>query len=265
VFDLNPKVTLDPALAVSLVQSSLVVGNATQIAQQIASVLGEAPVTLTSELLGNSSHSPFNTYNYATAGGSRITVTFIQNSFYQLDYENLGGSPGGGGGAFTALNASANALKILSGMGLPTATDRLSLRLEVSSPQMYVVEWGQAYAGVPIEGTLTNIPYGIFSTQESSVHFEFNPQTGRPTRILLMSPYWYAVGLDFPLIVSSVQAANIAAAFFAERSGTTTFSVSRVGFIVVTGSLYYVVTIGNNGQGVDLIVNPKTGEVGLPS
>jgi hypothetical protein len=45
----------------------------------------------------------------------------------------------------------------------------------------------------------------------------------------------------------------------------STISQPQVSFVVVHDSLYYVVAVGNDVQAFNIIVNPRTGEVGLPS
>ena len=47
--------------------------------------------------------------------------------------------------------------------------------------------------------------------------------------------------------------------------GMSTISQPQVSFVVVHDSLYYVVTVGNDVQAFKIIVNPRTGEVGVPS
>ncbi len=263
----NPTVQLDPSLGVSPARSVLLSANATQIAEQLASVLGESPVTSTGVVLP---HGPNDsilahqaTYNFSTSSGSRITITFIQDVFYQLDY--VSGVKGAQSTAtFTPLNATAAALKILAGMGVPTRTDRLMVQAEnLISSQDYLFQWAPAYAGIPISGTLVKNFDGSNVIQGNSVYFEFNPRSGSPTRIILISPYWYTVGDGFPLTISPLQATNIAATF-AMGLGMSDINNPQVNFVVVHNSLYYAITIGNSAQQFELIVNPRTGEVGLP-
>jgi hypothetical protein len=248
---------------VNLVQSSLLGSNATQIAQQLALLLGETPLTPDGVVQQTTLSTATVVYNYKTSSGSHVAITFIQNRFYQLDYQSLVQNAKSSG-AFSPLNASASTLKVLAGMGLPSATDRLAIQIEVFSQQRYVLQWGAEYAGVPIEGTLSTNPDGSFFIQGNSVYFEFSPQSGQPTRIILISPYWYTVADGFPLAVSSLQAAHIAASY-AQGLGMSTISQPQVSFVVVHDSLYYVVAVGNDVQAFNIIVNPRTGEVGLPS
>ncbi len=266
ILGVNPRVQLDPSLGVSLAQSVLLSSNATQIAEQLASVLGESPVTLTGVMPPHGPNDSIlayqTTYDYSTAAGSRIVVTFVQNVFYQVDYTS--GASQLAQTRFTAINASASALKVMAGMGLPTRTDQLMVQIENFSPQNYTLQWGAAYSGVAIDGTLTKSFDGSYFIQGNSVYFEFNPQSGLQTRIILIGPYWYTVGDGFPLIISPLQAAQIAASY-AQGLGMSTISEPVVSFVIIHNSLYYAVTVGNSAQQFELIINPRTGEVGLPS
>ncbi len=239
----------------------LLSGNATQIAEQLASVLGVTPINLTAVMVGLGPPVSSVRY-YKTASGSEIITTFVDGVFVRLDYRSPIQSARAG--TFTPLNASAGALKILAGIGLQIVTDRLIVMDENFSPQRYAFSWNPAYAGIHINGTLVKNGDGSYLIEGYDLNFEFDPQSGIPTRIVLTRPNWYTVGDGFPLNVSALQAAQIATTY-AQGLGMTTISQPLVNFVVIDGSLYYVVTVGNSSQAFNLVINPRTGEVGLPS
>jgi hypothetical protein len=76
---------------------------------------------------------------------------------------------------------------------------------------------------------------------------------------------WYQIPSHFPLAVSPPDAINSAVEYAISSLGMQSIVSAQVAFIGVQDHLYYAVTLTSYGYAYILVVNPRTGAVGLPT
>lgn len=261
-------VSIDPALQVPIFRSVLSSGNATEIAGRLAAALEELPVveTGTPELCADcwNGTSYSGTYTYKTAEGSSIAVTVVQGSFYELDY-GIGPAPSSVlGHRFSVLNASVTAASIMTSLGVPMENISVMDQRFSLSPSVFELEWSQSMEGLPIAEALL-AKGGSGQMRNVSASFRFNPGLSQLTGITITGADWYEIPSGFPLLVTAPDAVNLAADYATNLLGVTNIASARVAFAAVQNHLYYSVTLASGNSRYLLFVNPRTGEVGLPS
>lgn len=271
-------VAIDPSLQVQTIQSILLTGNATRIAQRLASALNELPVTLVSEQLPHGPNNTVNafeaTYNYRTSKDSHIGITFLywnnQFQFYQLgytvkDYTNLRDGTAPNNPSFNATKAERSAEQIMSGLGIPFAQVTLVNRNPVYISTTYsTVEWVQGYKGIPVSGTLVTDWGGSRITVPSTLQLEFYPPTGELIGISMFGPYWYLIPASFPLDVQPSTAISTGVSIANSQLNMSQVTYTNAALVAIQGHLYYVISVGNGIIQYSIYVNPRTGEVGFP-
>lgn len=271
-------VAIDPSLQVQMIQSILITGNATQIAQRLASAFNELPVTLVSEQLPygpNNTKNAFQaTYNYRTSKDSRIGITFTylnnQFQFYQLgytvkDYTNLTSVTVPNNPSFNTNKAGQSAEQIMSDLGIPFAQVTLVNRKpSYISTTDYAVEWVQGYKGTPLSGTLVTDWGGSRITVTSTLELEFYPPTGELIGISMFGPYWYLIPANFPLNVQASTAISTVVSMANSQLNMSQLTYTNAAFVAIQGHLYYVISVGNGIIEYLIYINPRTGEAGFP-
>lgn len=258
-----PNMTLDSTLLVNITNPVLMYGNATEVAQWASSLLGEGEVTLQSEIEPHGANNTIlayqATYGFTTATGSQVDLTYLYGQFYELDYRVSG----------TAVNppvisnATQFADRLLSGPNSPL--QNFTFQTQTSHPGTNFTDFQltQILGSLPVNGTLANNFDGSHYIEQSSVNLLLGPKGNELNRLFLFSPYWYSVPQDFPMMIPPSQAAGAALTAISSLNSGGTF-VANVGFAVVNGHLYYLVTAGNFEVSYYVFVNPRTGEAGFP-
>ncbi|MBI2938412.1 MAG: PepSY domain-containing protein [Thaumarchaeota archaeon] len=272
-------VAIDSSLQVQTIQSILLTGNATQIAQRLASALNELPITLVSEQMPHGSNNTINafqaTYNYRTSKDSHISITFLywnnQFQFYQLgytvkNYTNLRSADiTPNNSSMNVTKAESSAEQIMSGLGIPFAQVTLVNRNPLySSATDYMVEWVQGYKGIPMSGTIVTNWAGGRSTVPSTLELEFYPPTGELIGISIFGPYWYLIPASFPLDVQPSTAISTAVNTANSQLNMSQVTYTNAALVAMHGHLYYVISVGNGIIEYSIYINPRTGEVGFP-
>lgn len=250
-------VAIDPALQVPLFQSVLLSNNASQIANSVASSLNALPITLTGVTSGESFH-------FRTANGSSIIVTLVQGSFYRLDYSSNSTSTPGSSSRFGIENASESAASMMTNLGVPASSVNWVDQEFYLSPSTYELKSSQSLQGVPLTGALVTNSSGNYVLSISAA-FQFNPQSSLLTGMTILSADWYQIPSGFPLQNGPSQAITLAADYAVGSLGVTTIASAQVSFVGVQNHLYYAVTLATGSTSYILFVNPRTGEVGLPT
>lgn len=279
---------LDPRLVVNpmgdVFQTS---SNATQIAQKLASFLGELPLQLTRHIPASCNDAgcsevnfPYSTavdlYAFQTARGSNITVEMIQERFFELQYfvknysslhnDYWNNHPAGNPPNSTE-DASVRNL-LLQSFNLDLSKTQVDMN--VTGPGW--AQWSQEYNGLNIANS-------------GQVYFEVYPPTSKmieliivedggnypPTTIngvgLFLSQYgdWHIIPSNFTLSISSSIALNDAKAFATNVLHMGFIGYASVSLQIVSDHLYYAATVSDSGRSVLLFVNPISGEVGSPT
>jgi len=258
-----PTVSLDPALKVNVTNPVLLSDNATQIAEWAASLLGEAPATLQSEIPPS---GPNNTilayqaiYDFRTAAGSEVVITYLYGQFYELEYRISGTAAN----PPTITNATRFADQLLSGPGLPVQNLTFQSQVTSPGPGFTDIQLVQKLQGLPFAGTLAANFDGSHYVEEGTVEVLIGPTDDHLNRLFLFTPYWYAIPQSFPLVVGPSQAAGAALASI-PNSNQSGF-VANVSFAGVSGHLYFLVEASNYQVSYYVFVNPRTGAVGFPT
>lgn len=256
-------VPLDPSLQVTPTNQVLFDSNATKIVQWVASLLGEAPVTLESEIQPGGPNNTIlayqATYDFRTTAGSEVVVTYLYGQFYELDYRIAGTAAN----PPVVANATQFAEKLLNGSS--ASGESLAFQSQVSSagPGFTDTRLVESFRGLPITGSLARNFDGSHFIEEITVDLLIGPTDNHLNRLFLFSPDWYAIPQDFPLEVQPSQAASAALAVVNSLNSGGNY-VTNVSFAFVSGHLYYLVTASNYQVSYYVFVNPRTGEAGFP-
>ena len=253
----NQTVPLDPRLAVTPLGNLSSSTNATTIASDLASGLGELPIQLVSKHLNTCFFTcDQSIFSFMTAKDSNITVYFVGDSFYLLLYEVQNYS--------TYLNAWTNQTTwspptvgedlavsnlMLRAYGLDLS--RVSLNANSTGPGW--ATWSQEYQGLPIVNS-SQITFNVY--QPTSLIFRLE---------IIAYDGWNVIPTSFPLNVTSPVALASAEAYATNTIHAENMSGATIKFQIIQGHLYYVAIIGNQSLAYILYVNPATGEVGFPT
>lgn len=253
----NQTVPLDPRLAVTPLGNLSSSTNATAIANDLASGLGELPIHLVSKHLNTCVFTcDRSVFSFRTSKDSNITVYFVGNSFYLLLYEVQNYS--------TYFNAWTNQTTwtpptvgedltvsnlLLRAYGLDLG--RVSLNANSTGPGW--ATWSQEYQGLPIVNS-SQITFYVY--QPSSLIFRLE---------IIESAGWNVIPPSFPLSVSASEALASAQAYAMDTIHIVNVSSATIAFQIIQSHLYYVATIGSQSLAYVLYVNPATGEVGFPT
>ena len=271
----NKTVPLDPALKIESAQSVLSTNNATLIAERLAYALDELPITA---IVGGDVAGGYN--DFKTAKGSWINITKgetpllppIEIFYYRWDWppsspicwDQPDGVPLPN---FNRTIAEERMKQIMSALGVEANYVNLTNRYVYSTPSC--VDWEQSSFGTPFRGTMVKYyregEY-FYHFHSCSFYFEFHPPDMRLLRINEMGQLWYRIPSDFPLEIDAQKAIDIATDYARNSLKMGGIgSPSPVVFIVIQDHLYYLVTVANPTGGYEIIVNPRTGEVGMPT
>ncbi len=91
-------------------------------------------------------------------------------------------------------------------------------------------------------------------------------------RVTIMGSLWYRIPSNFPLEIDAQEVIDIATGY-ARNSlkmggiypSPSPYQIEPVMFVVVQDHLYYLATLTNSSGGYQIFVNPRTGEVGMPT
>ncbi|MGQ9782249.1 MAG: hypothetical protein ACUVQ8_08460 [Nitrososphaeria archaeon] len=105
---------------------------------------------------------------------------------------------------------------------------------------------------------------------QSRFEFGFYPPNGELLKINILGSLWYHIPSNFPLNVTSRKAIDMASDYLRNMLKTDVATFTNpfgqpVLFVVIQDHLYYLVTLYNSSSGYEVIVNPRTGEVGMPT
>jgi len=252
----NHTVLPDSRLAVAPLGNFSSNANATSIAADLASGLGELPIQLVSKQLNTCFFTcDQSIYAFRTALGSNITVYFTGTSFYLLLYEvqnytaynqywtnHTTGSPP------TAEEDVAVGNLMLKAYGLDLS--RVSF---ASFTQPGWATWSQEYKGLPIANS-SQITFNVYPPKSLIIRLETIAYAG-----------WSLIPSNFPLDVSPSTALASAEAYAADTLHIGNITSASIAFQVIHGDMYYCATVGNQSEAYILYVNPVTGEVGFPT
>jgi hypothetical protein len=257
-------VPLDPALQVNYTNPLLLSNNATNIAQWVASQLEDTHVALVSTIPPQGPNNAIlayqTVYDFRTATGSEIVVSYLYGQFYELDYR----IPGTSSNPPYVANATELADRILSGPG--SAVQNLTFQTQVSSagPQFEDVRLAQTFNGTAISGALAENFDGSHYLEGSTFELLLGPSPNHLNRLFLISPDWFRVPTSFPVVFPPSEAAHSALFALNYLSSKSVWGTS-VDFAAVSGHLYYLVTATNSTGSYYVFVNPRTGQAGFPT
>ena len=285
----NKTVPLDPNLKIESVQSVLSSYNATLIAESLAYALGEHPVTT---VVGGDVAGGYN--DFRTAKGSWINITKgdtplypqIEIFYYRWDWtpsspiawEQPAPQYATSSVPFPNFNhtvAVERSQQIMSILGVPANY----INLTESDGYIYstpsAIIWNQGSFGTPFGGTMVKIlMYGddAYYFLGSSFAFEFHPPDMRLLRVTIMGSLWYSIPSSFPLKIDAQKAIDIATDYAKNTlkmegiyPKPSPYLMEPVVFVAAQDCLYYLVTLTNPSGGYQIFVNPRTGEVGMPT
>jgi len=253
----NQTVPLDSRLAVTPLGNLSSSTNATAIAGELASGLGELPIQLVSKHLDTCFFTcDQSIYSFSTAKDSNITVFFVGSSFYLLLYEVQNYS-----GYLDAWNNQTTWSPPTVGEDL--AVSNLMLRaygldlsrvgLDASSTGPGWATWSQEYQGLPIANS-SQITFNVYQPTSLIFRLEIIAYSG-----------WNVIPPNFPMNVSATEALASAQAYATNTIHIGNITSATIAFQIIQGHMYYAATISSQSQAFILYVNPATGEVGFPT
>lgn len=222
-------------------------------------------VTLVTSTGGETILNHTKEYMFETAKNSTIAITFIDDRFYQLTYtvkERIDRKVEVLNPNFNPIEKIEYAKKVVSSLGI-----RIDLLDEsfpkTLYPSIFHVSWTQKYRNVTI-GTLVKDWAGNLVIEPSIISFTFYPETGKLISLTIVSPHWYIVPSNFPINISPNEATSIAKDHITKYTLIKEITFAQTNFIVIKNHLYYIVTLYGDKGSYNVIVNPRTGEVGFP-
>jgi hypothetical protein len=253
----NQTVPLDSRLAVTPLGNLSSSTNATTIAIDLASGLGELPIQLVSEHLSTCFFTcDQSIYSFSTAKDSNITVFLVGGSFYLLLYQVQNYS--------TYLDAWTNQTTWSPPtVGEDIAVSNLMLRaygldlsrvgLDANSTGPGWSTWNQEYQGLPIVNS-SQITFNVYQPTSLIFRLEIIAYAG-----------WNVIPSGFPLNVTATEALASAQGYATNTIHIGNVTSATIAFQIIQGHMYYAATISSQSRAYILYVNPDTSEVGFPT
>ncbi len=253
-------VSLDPRLAVTPLGSLATSTNATMVANELASSLGELPIQLISSKVPTCSDSSIlctqSTYLFQTSKYSNITVDMVSGKFYELDYfaQNYSALYNGYWSTHqygTPPSISADlAVGNLMLQAFNLDLSNVQLNTSISGPGWQ--QWMQDFNGIQI-------------ANGGQVYFEVYPPTSQIIRLIIVEGTgWNLIPSSFPLQVSASSALNSTKTYATNTLHMGYITYASLSLQVVQDHLYYAATLSNQSKTYILFVSPITGQIGFP-